>query len=93
MGSARRWKPERLSEKLLAIREGLGLSQGGLVKAMALGERVKPKDVSRFETGDREPSLPVLLRYARLAGTSTDVLIDDELDLPKKLTRGKTGST
>ena len=33
----------------------------------------------------REPLLPVLLAYARLAGVSTDVLIDDELDLPAKL--------
>jgi len=27
----------------------------------------------------------VLLSYARVAGISTDVLIDDDLDLPKKL--------
>lgn len=87
MGGARRWRPERLSEKLVAIRKGLGLSQGRLVKAMDLGDRVKPKDLSRFETGDREPPLPVLLKYARLVGISTDVLIDDELNLPKKLTR------
>lgn len=32
-----------------------------------------------------EPPLPVLLSYARLVGSSTDVLIDDELDLPGKL--------
>ena len=32
-----------------------------------------------------EPPLPVLLAYAKLAGVSTDVLIDDELDLPAKL--------
>jgi hypothetical protein len=38
-----------------------------------------------FELGEREPSLIVLLRYARAAGVSTDVLIDDELDLPKRL--------
>jgi hypothetical protein len=41
--------------------------------------------ISAFELGTREPPLPVLLAYARLAGISTDVLIDDELDLPKKL--------
>jgi len=33
--------------------------------------------------GTREPPLPILLRYARLAGISTDVLIDDDLKLPK----------
>jgi transcriptional regulator with XRE-family HTH domain len=44
-----------------------------------------PTHVSEFERGLREPSLLALLQYARLAGVSTDVLIDDELDLPAKL--------
>ena len=38
-----------------------------------------------YELGKREPPLPVLLKYARIAGVYVDVLIDDELDLPKKL--------
>jgi hypothetical protein len=42
-------------------------------------------NVSGFEVGERDPSLPVLLRYARVAGVCVDVLIDDELDLPEKL--------
>jgi hypothetical protein len=29
--------------------------------------------------------LPVILQYARAVNISTDYLIDDELDLPKKL--------
>jgi hypothetical protein len=37
----------------------------------------------------REPSLLVLLRYARVAGVSVDKLLDDELDLPEKLGRSK----
>jgi hypothetical protein len=41
--------------------------------------------ISRFETGTREPPYIVLLRYARVAGVSTDVLIDDDLDLSEKL--------
>lgn len=41
--------------------------------------------ISKYERGVLEPPLHVLLRYARLAGFSTDVLIDDELDLPAKL--------
>lgn len=32
-----------------------------------------------------ESPLRVLLKYARMVGVSTDVLIDDELDLPAKL--------
>jgi hypothetical protein len=41
--------------------------------------------VSSYELGRTEPPLPVLLKYARCVGVSTDVLIDDELDLPAKL--------
>ncbi len=36
----------------------------------------------------RTPPLKVLLNYARVAGISTDVLIDDDLELPKKLSPG-----
>lgn len=35
--------------------------------------------------GQREPSLIVLLEYARVAGVCVDVLINDRLDLPAKL--------
>jgi hypothetical protein len=45
------------------------------------GDSVGRGYVSQFETGRREPVLVVLLAYARLAGISTDVLIDDRLDL------------
>jgi transcriptional regulator with XRE-family HTH domain len=43
------------------------------------------KQISTYELGKREPPLPILLRYAQAAGVSTDVLIDDRLDLPAKL--------
>jgi hypothetical protein len=35
--------------------------------------------------GSREPSLLVILNYARLANVYVDVLIDDELDLPEQI--------
>jgi transcriptional regulator with XRE-family HTH domain len=41
--------------------------------------------ISEYERGIREPPLPILLRYARLAAVPTEVLIDDDLDLPNKL--------
>jgi len=41
--------------------------------------------ISEYELGKNEPPLPVLLAYARAANVSTDILIDDELDLPAKL--------
>ncbi len=85
MGRKPRVKPERLAEKLRTIRDAFGLSQGELVKRLEAGDLIDAKHVSKFELGEREPSLIVLLRYARLAGVSMDVLADDELDLPAKL--------
>jgi hypothetical protein len=41
--------------------------------------------ISDYELGKREPPLPILLRYGRIAGVCVDVLIDDDLDLPAKL--------
>ncbi len=85
MGRKPRVKPERLAEKLRTIRDTFGLSQGDLVKRLEVGNLIDAKHISKFELGEREPSLLVLLRYARLAGISIDVLADDELDLPAKL--------
>lgn len=87
MGGAKRWTPEKLSIKLLTVRENLHLSQGGMVKALDLGDRIDQRDISRFELGLREPPLPVLLRYAKLAKVSVETLIDDKLSLPKRSSR------
>lgn len=85
MGRSPRPKPARLGEKLLAIRQGLGMSQTEICKA--LGLNLNYSAISNYELGTREPPLPTLLDYARLVGISTDVLIDDKLDLPVKLRR------
>lgn len=84
MGAPRQ-KPERLAEKLKQIRLSLGLSQDGMLERLELAEDFVRSRISAYELGNREPPLPVLLRYARLVGISTDVLIDDEMDLPAKL--------
>jgi transcriptional regulator with XRE-family HTH domain len=84
MGSVRE-RPERLAEKLLQIRAALGLSQSEMLNRIGLGETGYRHYVSQFETGRREPSLLVLLRYARVANVSVEALIDDELDLPAQL--------
>jgi transcriptional regulator with XRE-family HTH domain len=81
MGRLPRPKPRRLGKKLLEIRSRLGLSQTEMSSALRL--KVDYSAVSQYERGTREPPLPILLKYARLIGVSTDVLIDDELDLPK----------
>jgi transcriptional regulator with XRE-family HTH domain len=83
---ARRPAPKRLGEKLLQIRTALGLSQAGIVKRLDYQESpLYASQISNFEQGKREPPLQILLRYARAANVSTDVLIDDALDLPEKL--------
>lgn len=84
MGRAHRIRPKRLAAKLLAIRTRLDLTQPELIKALNVkGARLHPASISLYENGEREPSLIVLLRYARLAGVTMDVLVDDKLDLPR----------
>lgn len=85
MGTRSREKPERLAEKLVRIRRALGLSQNEMIRRINASEKITREDVSKYERGLREPSLLVLLEYARAAGVWADVLIDDRLDLPAKL--------
>ena len=88
MGSASRIKPEKLGEKLMAIRNQFEYSFSEMAARLS-DERITVlrTDVSRYEKGLREPSLVVLLRYAKLAGTTLDVLADDEVKFlkPKKV--------
>jgi transcriptional regulator with XRE-family HTH domain len=81
MGQTRRRKPKRLARKLLEIRRRLEVTQPEMARLLEL--KVAYTIVSGYERGKQEPDLLVLLKYARLAGVSTDVLIDDKLDLPK----------
>ncbi len=85
MGAKARPKPKRLAEKLLQIRTALGLSQNEMIRRMGVETIIKQNAISEYELGKREPPLRILLAYARVVGISTDVLIDDELDLPAKL--------
>lgn len=85
MGRNPRPKPERLSEKLLQIREALGLSQNEMLSRLGLDGRLFRTAISGYELGTSEPPLPTILQYARVAGICTDTLLDDELDLPAKL--------
>jgi transcriptional regulator with XRE-family HTH domain len=86
MGKASRRKPERLGEKLAQIREALGLSQNEMIKYLGLTEELTRNNLAVYESGKREPSLLVLLRYARVVGIALEILVDDELDLPGILT-------
>jgi transcriptional regulator with XRE-family HTH domain len=79
MGTTRR-RPKNLARKLTAIRKKLDVSQTEMARLLDLD--VAYTAVSGYELGTRQPDLLVLLKYARLAGVSTDVLIDDKLKLP-----------
>jgi transcriptional regulator with XRE-family HTH domain len=85
MGTKPRRKPERLAEKLRQIRLAFELSQSEMLKRLEAEDLIAYNEISKYELGLREPTLLVLLQYARAAGVIVDVLIDDELDLPAKL--------
>lgn len=85
MGTKPRRKPERLAEKLRQIRLSFGLSQTEMLKRLEADDLIAYNEISKYELGLREPTLLVLLQYARVAGVYVDVLIDDEMNLPAKL--------
>lgn len=79
MGRQRRPQPRLLAKKLKRIRVELAIGQAEMARLLDHGP--SPPDgalVSRFERGEREPNLFVIVAYARLAKISTDVLIDDQ---------------
>lgn len=85
MGRKARQKPERLGEKLRQVRLTLGLSQTEMLRRLEAEDMVEYNRISDYEVGTSEPTLIILLRYARAAGIHVEDLIDDELDLPDKL--------
>jgi transcriptional regulator with XRE-family HTH domain len=85
MGRAVRLKPKRLGEKLLQIRNALGVSQSDLLKRLGFEDAIWYNQISAYELGRNEPPLPILLQYARAANVYMEALVDDEVDLPDKL--------
>jgi transcriptional regulator with XRE-family HTH domain len=83
MGRASRPRPRYLGKKLLTIRRRFGISQAAMCTRLGF-RQIHPAHISAYERGLREPPLPVVLKYAKLAGFSTDYLIDDHLTLPRK---------
>jgi transcriptional regulator with XRE-family HTH domain len=74
-----RRQPKKLARKLLTIRQELGVSQTQMAKLLKL--EISYTAISAYELGTREPDLLTLLQYARIAGVSTDALIDDKLNV------------
>jgi hypothetical protein len=50
--------------------------------SMSLEDKLTRVDISKYERAIREPSLLTLLEYSGAINISTNVLIDDNLDLP-----------
>ena len=74
-------RPKHLAKKLLLIRLNLGVSQAELVRRLAVQDFIHYTNISKFELDKNEPPLVILLAYARVAGISTDTLIDDSVEL------------
>lgn len=87
MGSARRPRPKRLAEKLLAIRNRLdgGLSQNELIRRLGMEGELERERISKFERGVLEPPLHILCAYSDLANIYLEFIVRDEFDLPDKL--------
>jgi len=82
MGKKRRAQPKKLAGKLREIRARLDMSQEELAKRFKkVHEDIYPGLISRFEQGKVEPSLLVLLEYARLGKASMETLVDDKKKL------------
>jgi transcriptional regulator with XRE-family HTH domain len=82
MGTVRK-KPARLGEKLAQVRHGQNVSLAEMAELLSDAEVVvRRQDVFRFERGERDPSLIILLKYARLIGVPLEVFADDKLTLP-----------
>jgi transcriptional regulator with XRE-family HTH domain len=83
MGRAKKLRVENLPQKLRQIRESFNFTQNELIKELGLVEIIYQGNISEYESGHREPPLPILYRYAQLAGVCLDVLADEKAELPE----------
>lgn len=79
--SRNRYAPKRLGKKLRVIRRSLGITQAEMCKRLGF-KTILAGHISEYESGKRLPPYLVTLKYAKLAGVSTDFLLDDKLNLP-----------
>ena len=72
-------RQQRLGQKLLQIRKWLKLSQPEIVERLSLHTDFTL--ISMYEHNRRQPSLKILLGYARIAGIPLEQIVDDDLEL------------
>jgi transcriptional regulator with XRE-family HTH domain len=75
-------RPQRIAEKVKAIRVHLGVSQTGMLRR--LNRKGCYGRISEYERGKRVPTILVLLDYARLAKVPLEEIVDDEMELTFK---------
>ena len=85
MGTKSRPRPVNLSRKLRQIRINLKLSQAETVRRLGFDDSFHVGRISEYELNLREPSLFVLLAYARLARVHLEDIVDDAIALPNRL--------
>lgn len=85
MGTKPRHRPEKLGQKLLQIRNALGLSQSEMLRRLGVEGSFSPARISEYESGVREPALGMLLAYASVARVHLEFIIDDDVVLPDQL--------
>lgn len=85
MGKSARPRPARLAEKLLTIRQKLGLSQNGMIRRLGLEDVLDQQYISKYERSALEPPLFVLCAYADVSNVTLDCLARDTLDLPSEI--------
>jgi transcriptional regulator with XRE-family HTH domain len=73
--------PNKLGPKLREIRKHKGWTLDQMAETLGKTGVSKRTRVYEWEIGIRQPDLGSLLIYAKLIGVSTDVLIDDNVDL------------
>jgi transcriptional regulator with XRE-family HTH domain len=79
----RRPRPKRLAEKLLQIREALGLSQREMAERLGkrAGVKITNQNISKYERDKSVPYIEIVLAYARLANVEMNDIADDDVDL------------
>lgn len=93
MGHGKRIIPAKLPEKLGVIRNAFNFGLEDMVRNLEATLTILNYSeaklyrgyIKEFEQGKREPSLPVLLAYARLSKINLEVIVDDALNLPETI--------
>jgi transcriptional regulator with XRE-family HTH domain len=79
---------ENLGLRIKGVRLGMGLNQGAFAKVLNLGGAAS---ISKFEKGQREPEIAVLVKIAKLANKNLDWLITGKSTTKPKPVEKKLG--